>query len=313
MFDLQVNGYGGIDLNAPRLSLEDVLQFCARVRGDGTEELLATVITAPPQQMLDRVAQLAAILESHAEVAAVIRGLHLEGPFLNPEPGYIGAHPPAAVQRASIDFAARLVEAGRGTIRLWTLAPEMDPDLRCTEWLTGRGIVVAGGHSDASRSDLQRAIDAGMRLFTHLGNGCPAHLPRHDNIIQRVLSCAEQLAISWIADGHHVPFFALANYLRCIPPENVILVSDAMAAAGCGPGTYWLAGAEVEVDAERAAWGPGRKNFAGSATSLPQMRDLLVQHLGIDSQRLALWTDANPRRLCPCGSRPADHGPLPCS
>jgi len=311
MFDLQVNGYGGIDLNAPHLTLEEVLHFCARVRGDGTEEILGTVITAPPQQMLDRVAQLAATIESHAEVAAVIRGLHIEGPFLNPEPGYIGAHAPAAVQHASIDFAARLVEAGRGTIRLWTLAPEMDPDLRCTQWLTGQGIVVAGGHSNASRSDLQRAIDAGMRLFTHLGNGCPADLPRHDNIIQRVLSCAGQLAISWIADGHHVPFFALANYLRCIPPENVILVSDAMAAAGCGPGTYWLAGAQVEVDAERAAWGAGRKNFAGSATSLPQMRDLLAERLGISPHQLALWTDENPRRWCPRGSAPAQVTPLP--
>lgn len=297
MLDIQVNGYAGVDFNAPTLSYDEVARCCRKLQEDGTGQILATIITGPAERMVERVTQFALWLDRFPELRSVIRGLHIEGPFLNPATGYIGAHPKANAQVANVEFASRIVEAGKGAVRLWTLAPEMDDDCHCVRWLTEKGIVVAGGHSDASHEQIRRAIDSGMKLFTHLGNGCPGILPRHDNIIQRILSFSEELFISWIADGHHVPFFALRNYLRCVPDERIIIVSDAMAAAGLGPGVYPLAGQLVTVDEDLAAWGEGRQNFAGSATSLPQMCRLLESQLGIAQTRLAKWTQMNPERL----------------
>src|SRR5690606_29138374 len=97
-------------------------------------------------------------------------------------------------------------------------------DFAVTRWLADQGILVAAGHSDASRDQLRGAIDAGLRLYTHLGNGCPGMMHRHDNIIQRVLSLADTLAISFIADGHHVPPMALRNYLAVVPEEQIVIV-----------------------------------------------------------------------------------------
>ncbi len=170
-----------------------------------------------------------------------------------------------------------------------TLAPEADPDARVTQYLSDEGVIVAAGHSDASREQLRRGIDHGLRLFTHLGNGCPSSLPRHDNIIQRVLSLSEDLMVSFIADGHHVPVFALRNYLRCVPDDNVVIVTDAISAAGLGPGRYELSGQIVEVDHDGAAWAACRTHFAGCATTLPKMIDVLKHGVGASDLDIQRW------------------------
>jgi len=92
-------------------------------------------------------------------------------------------------------------------------APERDAGGAVTRMLTDKGIVVAAGHSDTTLDQLETAIDHGLALFTHLGNACPAMIPRHDNIVQRVLSVSDRLSISFIADGHHRYETAL-NYRR---------------------------------------------------------------------------------------------------
>ena len=116
--------------------------------------------------------------------------------------------------------------------------------------LANQNITVSAGHCNPNLDQLRAAIDAGLRMFTHLGNGCPQQLPRHDNIIQRVLSQADKLWICFIADGVHVPFFALRNYLKCADINRCVIVSDAMAAAGLGPGQYKLSRWEVTVGPE---------------------------------------------------------------
>jgi len=158
-------------------------------------------------------------------------------------------------------------------------------------------IVVAAGHCDPSIDQLNQSIDSGLQLFTHLGNGCPALLPRHDNIVQRVLSLSDKMAVSFIADGHHVPMFALANYLRCVPEGNAIIVTDAISAAGLPPGRYELADQIVEVDADRAAWAEGREHYAGCATTMPEMVNILKDRLQATDAQLQRWMINNPARL----------------
>lgn len=295
--DLQVNGYAGIDFNGIPLELSQLLELCARLEQDGVSSILATVITAPIDMMLARIRALSDAICANAKVAERICGLHIEGPFISPEPGYVGAHPVSAVRKANLKDCQKLLDAGQGKIRLWTLAPEMDDDAIITGELVRQGVKVAAGHSNASLDQLRQAIDQGLCMYTHLGNGCPGVMPRHDNIVQRVLSLSDRLRISFIADGHHVPSFALKNYLKCVPLENVIVVSDCMSAAGLGPGTYPLGDQKVYVDQNLAAWSEDRQHFAGSATTLPQMQQILRQQLEVPAEQIDLFTRVNPLSL----------------
>ncbi|XZE54923.1 N-acetylglucosamine-6-phosphate deacetylase [Planctomycetaceae bacterium SH139] len=297
LVDLQVNGHAGLDFNSDQWTGEALRDCCRKLRSEGVDGILATVITAPWETMLRRVGRIVKAIESDAEIAQTVWGVHVEGPFLNPQAGYIGAHPVAAACAAESRLVDQMLEVAGRHLRIWTLAPERDAGGLVTRQLSDAGVVVAAGHSDASSDQLRQAIDQGLKLYTHLGNGCPALLPRHDNIIQRVLALCDRLSISWIADGHHVPLFALANYLRGVPDERIIIVSDAMSAAGLGPGRYQLDEQWVEVDPDLAAWAAGRKHFAGSATSLAQMTDLLQDKLGVTPARAERWTRSNPLTL----------------
>ena len=294
--DLQVNGYAGLDFNSDHYSQDDLERLCLRLRNDGVHQILATIITAPLPQMIARIERVASLIDSSPEIATVITGIHIEGPFISPEPGYVGAHRASAVRPAEIDLAARLLGAGHGHVKLVTLAPEFDDGCRVTKWLTEKMIVVAAGHSNASLTCLERGIDAGLRMYTHLGNGCPPALPRHDNIVQRVLSLADRISISFIADSHHVPCFALKNYLSLVPSDNIIIVTDAISAAGLGPGRYQLGDQTVEVDEAGAAWSADRTHFAGSAATMPQMVAVL-KSIGISAELISKWTMNNPQRL----------------
>ncbi|MEM0927259.1 MAG: N-acetylglucosamine-6-phosphate deacetylase, partial [Planctomycetota bacterium] len=166
-----------------------------------------------------------------------------------------------------------------------------------TRHLVDSGVVVSAGHSEARLADLDIAIEQGLSMFTHLGNGCPCDIKRHDNTITRVLSRADALKISFIADGHHIPWFALRQYLSLVPESNIVIVSDAMQAAGVGPGTYRLADQTVIVDPDQSAWSEDRSHFAGSATTLPMMMRLLIEQQMGTPMQVERWCYRNPGAL----------------
>jgi N-acetylglucosamine-6-phosphate deacetylase len=177
-----------------------------------------------------------------------------------------------------------------------TLAPECDAGLATTSVLARQGITVSAGHCDPSLDELEAAIDAGLSMVTHLGNGCALDLPRHDNFIQRSLFLHERLWICYIPDGAHIPFFALANYLAISGIDRTVMVTDAIVAAKLPPGRYGYGEGEVEVDAAGVARRPGARNLAGSTVTMPQIRENLRQHLGLDDAAIERLVDTNPRR-----------------
>jgi N-acetylglucosamine-6-phosphate deacetylase len=229
----------------------------------------------------------------------MIAGIHIEGPFISAEPGYVGAHPAKATRPATRDAASKLLSAADGLVRLITLAPEQDADGGVTRWLVEQGVCVSAGHCNPTLDELERAIDAGLSMFTHLGNGCPLLLNRHDNVVQRVLSLAERLWICFIADGVHVPFVALRNYLKIAGPQRAIIVTDAIAAAGMGPGVYTLAGQEVVVDERLATWSADKSHLVGSACTMMQAVSNLQDELSIASHAIVQMTVENPRAALP--------------
>jgi N-acetylglucosamine-6-phosphate deacetylase len=294
-FDLQLNGYAGVDFNGDDWTEPELEGVCRRLRQDQVEGVLATVITDQLPAMCRRLRRLAAACQSNREIAGMIQGIHVEGPFLNEQRGFIGAHPAAAARRAEVSAMQTLLEAAGGLTRLVTLAPERDSGLRVTRLLVQQGIVVSAGHCDPTLDQLDAALDAGLSMFTHLGNGCPLQMQRHDNVIQRALSRADRLWIGWIADGVHVPFFALGNYLRAASLDRCFVVTDAISAAGQGPGRYQLAGQTVVVDERLATWSADHSHLMGSAGTMPRTADNLRRALGLDDSQIEQLTWTNPR------------------
>lgn len=295
--DLQVNGYAGVDFNRDGLTPEAFHRACERLEADGVAACLPTIITDDLDAMCRRLGALARLRDGDPLARRIVAGLHIEGPFINPAAGFRGAHPPDAIRPAHPDAMARLLDAAGGLTRLVTLAPEADPGLRVTRMLASSGIRVAGGHSDASLEDLRAGLDAGLSMYTHLGNGCPMQMHRHDNIVQRVLSLADRLWLTFIVDGAHVPFVALGNYLRLAGPGRCIVVSDAIAPAGLGPGRYTLGRWEVEIGEDMVPWAPDRSHLLGSAVTMRQSAEHLRTALGLTPEAVRQLTVENPARV----------------
>jgi len=261
LFDLQVNGFGGIDFNAPDLTSDRVAEALERMRETGVTRCLPTLITSS----FDRFAVSARVLARVAHPA--IAGIHLEGPYLSPEDGARGAHPLEHVAPASIDDFSRRQHAADGRIVLVTLAPEVPGAMPLIDHLVAAGVRVAIGHTSATPQQIGEAIGAGATLATHLGNGCPQLLPRHPNVIWELLG-ADELFASMIVDGHHLPPATVKTMIRAKGPGRTILVTDAVAAAASAPGRYTVGGVDCELSEDGRVSLPGTPYLAGSSLTL---------------------------------------------
>src|SRR3954452_25144311 len=159
--DLQVNGYADVDFNADELSTERVGAVCRRLRDDGVAGILATVITADLDAMCCRLENICRVREADRSIADMIWGIHIEGPFLNEQPGYIGAHPKQFARPADVETMKRLLEAAGGLTRIVTLSPERDSGAVVTKLLVNEGIRVSAGHCNPTFDELRASIDAG--------------------------------------------------------------------------------------------------------------------------------------------------------
>jgi N-acetylglucosamine-6-phosphate deacetylase len=295
-FDLQVNGYGGVDFNSDELSADALRRACEKLKADGVGGILATIITEKLELMCDRLKRLIALRAADPLAQEIIAGLHIEGPFINESTGYRGAHPLDAVKPASVDDAKRLFDASGGLLKLLTLAPERDANLATTAWLAKQGVTVSAGHTDASLDELKAACDVGLSMFTHVGNGCPmTGMHRHDNIIQRALHLRDRLWLCFIADTVHVPSVALKNYLA-LAGERAIVVTDAIAPAGLGPGRYKLGRWDLLIGDDMVARAPDGSHFVGAAITMQQSEANLRDKLGESESRRRQWLVENPRR-----------------
>jgi N-acetylglucosamine-6-phosphate deacetylase len=293
-FDLQVNGYGGVDFNQSDLNAEQLHAACEKLKEDQVSGILATFITESVDEMDRRLRRIVELREQDPLARELIVGLHIEGPFINEQDGYRGAHPLDAVKRADLDIMKQLLDAGSGLTRIVTLAPERDDGLRVTRFLADEGIVVSAGHCDPSMDELQGAVDAGLSMFTHLGNGAPMMMHRHDNIIQRALSLSDRIWLGLIADGTHLPYFTFANILKLAGIERCFVVSDAIAPAGLGPGRYSISRWDLVIGEDLVARAPDGSHFVGSAISMTKSADNLRHEVGLSENEIRELTLTNP-------------------
>jgi N-acetylglucosamine-6-phosphate deacetylase len=286
--DLQVNGYAGIDFNDAALTPEALDHALEAMRAANVTTCLPTLITAGEATLRARLAALDAAVANSRLGPAMVPGFHLEGPFLNPEPGYAGCHPPGAMIPADPAVLARLTEALRRPILLLTLAPERPGAIPLIAWARSRGMVVAMGHTAAGHDITVRAAAAGVTLSTHLGNALPQPQPKFLNPLMAQLA-VDALHASFIADGIHIPPEVLKVLIRAKTPNRCILVTDATAAAAAPPGLYRFAGMTIEHAPDGSVRVPGTPALAGSALCLDQaVRNLVAWNLADAATALAM-------------------------
>ena len=274
LFDLQVNGFAGVDFNAPGLTTEGLAEALERQRATGVTRCLPTLITSS----FDRFARNARVIARSPDPA--VAGIHMEGPYLSPEDGPRGAHPREHVTNASIADFDRRQEAADGRIVLVTLAPEAPGALSLIDHLVKAGVRVAIGHTGGTPQQVEDAISAGATLATHLGNGCAQMLPRHPNFIWTLLA-ADPVAASFIVDGHHLPAATVKGLVRAKGVDRSILVTDATSAAACGPGRYSIGDVVCESGEDGRVSLPGTPYLAGSSLTLDRAIANTVKFTGL--------------------------------
>jgi N-acetylglucosamine-6-phosphate deacetylase len=264
LVDLQVNGFGGIDFQQDNAPLGDLVTASRRLRAAGCTRYLLTLITDEWPRLIARLRHLRSLRQRSMELRHAIAGWHIEGPFLSAEPGFCGAHDPGLMIDPTPEHLRELREAAGDDLVLLTIAPERAKALEAIEQAVSLGMKVSLGHTNAPAELLAEAVRRGASGFTHLGNGCPRELDRHDNILWRVFE-THGLRVSLIPDTTHVSpaLFRLAH--RALAADSIYYISDAMAAAGMKPGRYRLGRLELEVGADQIVRLPGKPNFAGSA------------------------------------------------
>jgi len=264
LVDLQINGYGGIDFQRDDVALEELVAATRELRTAGCTRFLLTLITDEWNRLIARLRHMRALRDQSPELCQAIAGWHIEGPFLSAEPGFCGAHDPELMRDPTPEHLRELREATGDDPLLLTLAPERADALAAIEQAVSLGMKVSLGHTNAPAELLADAVRRGATGFTHLGNGCPRELDRHDNILWRALE-TRGLTVSLIPDTTHVSPALFRLIHRELGANSIYYTTDAMSAAGAKPGRHKLGQLELEVGPDQIVRLPGKPNFAGSA------------------------------------------------
>ena len=286
-FDLQANGFAGVDFNAVDLPAERAASALDAMLLTGVTRVLPTLITSPFAAFA-RSAQVLARL-AHPSIA----GIHMEGPYISADDGARGAHPREWVAPATVDDFARRQDAADGRIVLVTLAPEVPGAIALTEHLARSGVRVSIGHTAATSQQIADAVSAGATLATHLGNGCARMLPRHPNSIWDLLA-EDRVAASFIVDGHHLPPSTVKAMIRAKGAGRSILVTDAIAAAAAPPGRYAIGAITCELSADGRVSLPGTPYLAGSSLTMAQAVGNAARFTGLSLQQVASMASTIP-------------------
>ena len=294
--DLQVNGRFGIPFNSATLTADEVAGLARRIVAEGTAGFLATMTTSAfPETAIRNARVIADARRADPVCAEAILGIHAEGPFISREPGFVGAHAPEKVRPCDVSLLDELQAASGGLVRLVTIAADAEGAEPFTEAMKSRGIAVSIGHSAEWRPDvIGRLAEKGASAFTHLGNALPALLPRHDNIIWTGLA-EDRMSVMFIPDGFHLPDPVLKVFLRAVPLERLIAVSDCSYPGGLPPGEYTLNGDKSFLEPNgflRSAVGTLHGSSCGLADAVRVLR-----RLGLSETACRAVARDNPLRL----------------
>jgi len=293
--DLQVNGFMGIDFSSPDLTEESFLRACQALLQKGTAAFLPTIITSP-LEVYERNLPVMASVIALPEFQGRLLGLHLEGPFISPQPGAVGAHNPAWVRPPDLNLLRQLNRWAGHSIRLVTLAAELEGADRLARLAVEQGMLVSLGHTLFSPTDLDRLSQAGAAALTHLGNGLPQMLPKFANPLWAGLADDRYTAML-IGDGHHIPDGVLRAMVRAKGIARTILVSDAAPVAGLPPGRYFTLGNDTILEESGRLHNPSKGCLVGSSATLLQCMSHLASLGFLSLEDMLAIGFYNPLRL----------------
>jgi N-acetylglucosamine-6-phosphate deacetylase len=297
LFDLQINGYGGVWFSDEELTPAKVVAAVEPYFRFGVTRLFPTLITNSFAGLAGGLAAIRGACEQQSWLEKVVAGCHVEGPYLSGEDGPRGAHPKQHIRDPAWDEFQRLQDAAGGRIKLFTIAPEKTGAAEFIRRAVASGVTISIGHTAANGDQIRAAVNAGATLSTHLGNGAHAVLPRHPNYIWEQLG-EPRLAACIISDGHHLPPSVVSSIVRAKTPRKTVITCDASGWAGCAPGVYENKLGKVEVlDDGRIVPAGQRTLLAGSGSGTDVCVTNAVRFAGVSLREAIDMAGLFPSRL----------------
>jgi N-acetylglucosamine-6-phosphate deacetylase len=286
--DIHVHGGGGSDVMDGEY--EAIKQVATTHSRFGTTAFLPTTMTMTKDKIIK---SLKSIHEARLKGTgtAEILGIHLEGPYINPEKK--GAQKEEDIKKVSVEEFLEFNKASGNLIRLVTIAPEMPGAIDFIRWLHQQGIIVSVGHSNATYKQVQEGIQAGLSHVTHIFNAMRGLHHREPGVVGAALS-SPKLIVEMIADGIHLHPIVLKMLTQIKESEKLVLITDAMRATGFKEGTYDLGGQEVIVTQGQAKLKNG--TLAGSVLTMDKAVKNLVTKVGISLLNAVQMASYNPAK-----------------
>ncbi|HAN42738.1 MAG TPA: hypothetical protein DCP98_04850 [Sphaerochaeta sp.] len=271
VIDTQVNGYLGYDYSELSFKPEHAEIIARALVKAGTFQQIATVVTRPQKTIVESIDKIVKATHSSRFVARSITGIHVEGNFISRLDGPRGAHDINCVRPASIKEFDEWYEHAMGLLKYITIGAEAEGAIELIKHAVGRGVVVSIGHTGATASQIDAAVEAGATMSTHLGNGVFSKLDRFNNPIWPQLR-NKGLTSGVIADLCHVDKDLLWIISRCKDSDHIILVSDLSQCAGMPLGRMMWGNVLVEVVEDGSVRLAGTDYLAGAGSQL--LRDV---------------------------------------
>jgi N-acetylglucosamine-6-phosphate deacetylase len=283
--DMHSHGGGGAAFTSG--DIEQAVRTAAFHRKHGTTTIMASTVSTELDVLERHLSDLAGLVED-----GLLAGLHMEGPFISKS--RCGAHDPALLRSPDPALLRPLLAAGRGTVKMVTLAPELDFGIEATALLANSGVIAAVGHTDGSYEITNEAFTRGARVATHLFNAMPGVHHREPGPVVAAIE-DENVIVELVNDGIHVHPAVIGMVFNAVGPHRVALITDAMAAAGQPDGMYRLGALDVEVE-EGVARLAGGGSIAGSTLTMDAALRRAVRELGLSIEDAAVSAALTPAR-----------------
>ncbi len=272
--DEHIHGAGGADaMDGTVEALQTISEFLAR---EGTTGFLATTMTQSPENITNALKAVKKVREKGEYKGAEVLGVHLEGPFISPK--HVGAQPLEYVATPDAELFDKYNEASGNSIKIVTLAPEVEGGLGLVKHLSNIGVVASVGHTGGKYADVVNAVAAGATNVTHTYNAQTGLHHREAGVVGAAM-LLDELNCEMICDTIHVSVPAIKLVIKNKPHDKYTLITDAMRAKGMPDGKSELGGQEVFVNNGEARLADG--TLAGSVLKMNVAVKNLVEKAGV--------------------------------
>ena len=279
----------------PTLEVEQVLSMLPALLRTGTTTFCPTLITNSQESLIRNLRVLEQARKASPHLRSAAPCYHLEGPYFSPGEAQ-GIHNPAYMRPPDWEEFSDLQDAAGGNIGIVTLAPELPGACEFIRQAKASGVLVAIGHTMATAEEIHRAVEAGADFSTHLGNGCPQWMHRHDSPLWAQLA-DDHLSASIICDTFHLPPELVKVISRAKGIDRCLLVSDSIFVAGLTPGRYSILGIDVELLPSGKVVKTGSWNLAGSSLCMNRAVSVFMQFAQVSPAEALQAATTNPARL----------------